>query len=349
MPIFRPQELRNIGYQLFRAAGCSEADTRAVVDHLVESNLFGHDSHGAIRFYEYAAAVREGRFNPSAKPKIEREHPTVAIVDAGGAMGQVGAAFATELAIKKASEYGVATVALHNTSHIGRVGGYPLMAARKGFIAQIFVNAGHLGYQIAPFGGISGRLSTNPLAFAAPRREADPILVDMTTSTVAEGKLRVARNRGDKVPLGWIIDAEGNPSTDPHTMLADPPGAILPLGGPVAHKGTALSIMVEVLGGALTGLGCANGARTMISNGVLLNVYNIEHFVDPDRYYDEVESLILHIKSSTLAPGFNEILLPGEPEFRSARRLEKSGIEVDETTWERICEEALLFGLDLSQ
>ena len=105
--------------------------------------------------------------------------------------------------------------------------------------------------------------------------------------------------------------------------------------------------MVEVLGGALTGLGCANGARTMISNGVLLNVYNIEHFVDPDRYYDEVESLILHIKSSTLAPGFNEILLPGEPEFRCARRLEKTGIEVDETTWERICEEALLFGLDL--
>ena len=347
MPTFRPQELRNIGYQLFRAVGCSEADTRAVVDHLVESNLFGHDSHGAIRFYEYAAAVREGRFNPSAKPEVVREHPTVAIVDAGGAMGQVGATFATELAMRKASEYGVGTVALRNTSHIGRVGGYPLMAARQGFIAQIFVNAGHLGYQIAPFGGIAGRLSTNPLAFSAPRRRANPILLDMTTSTVAEGKLRVARNRGDEVPLGWIIDAEGNPTTDPHAMLADPPGAILPLGGKVAHKGTGLSIMVEVLGGALTGLGCASGARTMISNGVLLNVYNIEHFVDPDQYFDELESLIGHIKSSTLAPGFDEILLPGEPEFRSARRIEKAGIEVDETTWERICEEGRRFGLDL--
>ncbi len=346
MPNFKPETLRNIGYELFRATGCSEEDTRAVVDHLVESNLFGHDSHGAIRFYEYAGAVREGRFNPKARPEIVRDHPTVAVVDAGGAMGQVGATFATELAIVKAREYGVGTVALRNTSHIGRVGAYPLMAARQGFVSQIFVNAGHLGYQIAPFGGIEGKLSTDPLAFAAPRRQADPILVDMTTSVVAEGKIRVARNRGDSVPPGWIIDSKGNPTTNPNDMKAEPPGAILPLGGVVAHKGTGLAIMVEVLGGALSGLGCANGSRTMISNGVLLNVYNIEHFVDTDDFYDEIESLIRHIKSSALAPGFDEILLPGEPEYRSAERVEKAGIEVDEKTWELICEEARHVGID---
>ena len=346
MPNFKPERLRNIGYELFRAAGCREEDARAVVDHLVESNLFGHDSHGAIRFYEYAGAVREGRFNPAARPEIVRDHPTVAVVDAGGAMGQVGATFATELAIKKAREYGVGTVALRNTSHIGRVGAYPLMAAREGFVSQIFVNAGHLGYQIAPFGGIEGKLSTDPLAFAAPRRQADPILVDMTTSVVAEGKIRVALNRGDSVPAGWIIDSKGNPTTNPHDMKAEPPGAILPLGGVVAHKGTGLAIMVEVLGGALSGLGCANGSRTMISNGVLLNVYNIEHFVDSDEFYDEIESLISHIKSSALAPGFDEILVPGEPEYRSAERVEKAGIEVDEKTWELICEEARHFGID---
>ena len=169
MPRFTPEKLRIIGYELLEAAGCSEEDSRAVVDHLVESNLFGHDSHGAIRFYEYAAAIREGRFKPSAQPEVVRDHPTVAVVDAGGAMGQVGATFATRLAIEKAKQYGVGTVALRNTSHIGRVGAYPLMAAREGFVGQIFVNAGHLGYQIAPFGGIEGKLSTNPLAFAAPR------------------------------------------------------------------------------------------------------------------------------------------------------------------------------------
>ena len=166
------------------------------------------------------------------------------------------------------------------------------MVAREGMIGQIFVNAGRMGHQAAPFGGIDGRLSTNPIAFAAPRREAEPLLVDMTTSVVAEGKIRVALNKGDHVPEGWIIDAQGNPTTDPQDFKGDPPGAMLPMGGVVAHKGYALSLMVEILGGALSGLGCASGAPTMTSNGVFLQVYDIEHFVDMEDYYRDVESLV---------------------------------------------------------
>lgn len=346
MPQFAPQKLREIGYELFDALGCRKEDAKAAVDHLVESNLFGHDSHGAIRFYEYARAIREGRFKPDAKPTIVKDHPAAAVVDAGNALGQVGATFATELAIQKAKEYGVGSVALRNTSHIGRVGAYPLIAAREGFVGQIFVNAGSLGYQIAPFGGIDGKLSTNPLAFAAPRRNHEPLLVDMTTSVVAEGKIRVALNRGDRLPDGWVIDHDGNPTNDPSDFSEEPYGAILPLGGVVAHKGTALSLMVEVLGGLLSGLGCASGSRTMISNGVFLNVYNIEHFADMDEYYDEFESLIAHVKSSRLREGVSEILIPGEPEFRCAAVREKEGIELDDTTWSRIEEEARLAGID---
>ena len=349
MPKFAPTELRQVGYDLFAAAGCREQDARAVVDHLVESNLFGHDSHGAIRYYEYARAIREGRFNPTSQPEIVREHPASAVVDAGGAMGQVGATFVTELAMEKARTHGVATVAMRNTSHIGRVGAYPLMAAKEGFVSQIFVNAGNLGYQIAPFGGLDGKLSTNPLAFSAPRRDADPLMVDMTTSVVAEGKIRVAINRGDSVPDGWIIDHDGNPTNNPNDFKDEPPGAILPLGGVVAHKGTGLSLMVEVLGGLLSGLGCANGSKTMLSNGVLLNVYIIEHFADLDEYYDEFESLISHVKSSRLAPGFDEILIAGEPEFRNAVRVESEGIEIDDRTWEQIEEEARAVGIDPGQ
>ena len=347
MPRFTSQELREIGYSLFHASGCGDEDVKAVVDHLVESNLFGHDSHGAIRFSEYARAIREGRFQPNATPKIVKDHPATAVVDAGGAMGQVGATFATKLAMEKARACGIGTVALRNTSHIGRVGAYPLAAAKQGFIAQIFANAGQLGYQIAPFGGIDGKLSTNPLAFSAPRKEAPPIMVDMTTSVVAEGKIRVALNKGIQVPEGWLIDSEGDPTVEPTDFSGVPPGAILPLGGVVAHKGTALSLMVEILGGALSGLGCAAGSHTMVSNGVLLNVYNIDHFVDRDEYFDELERLIVHIKSSRLAPGFDEILLPGEPELRSSERVEREGIEVDEKTWSAICEEASYVGLDL--
>ncbi len=347
MPNIQPSALRELGYQLFEASGCTTEDAHAVVDHLVESNLFGHDSHGAIRYYEYTRAIREGRFQPRATPTIVRDYPSTAVVDAGGALGQVGATFAMNLAIDKARQHGLATVTLRNTSHVGRAGAYPLMAARQGnLIALAFVNAGHLGYQIAPFGGLEGRISTNPIAFSAPRPETDPILVDMTTSVVAEGKVRVAINQGKHVPEGWLIDADGNPTTDPNDFRADPPGAILPLGGVVAHKGYALGLVVELLGGTLSGEGCADGSRTMRSNGVLFTVYNIEHFTELSTYYEEVEALLRHVKSSRLAPGFKEILAPGEPEFRSAQRKESEGIEIDETTWTAICQEGRTLGLD---
>lgn len=347
MPNILPGRLREVGYQLFEASGCTADDARAVVDHLVESNLFGHDSHGAIRYYEYTRAIREGRFQPRATPEIVRDYPSTAVVDAGGALGQVGATFAMNLAIEKARQHGLATVTLRNTSHVGRAGAYPLMAARqKNMIGLAFVNAGRLGYQIAPFGGLDGRISTNPIAFSAPRPGTDPILVDMTTSVVAEGKVRVAINQGVEVPEGWLIDAEGNPTTDPNDFRADPPGAILPMGGVVAHKGYSLGLVVELLGGALSGEGCADGSRTMHSNGVLFTVYNIEHFTELSTYNDEVEALLEHVKSSRLAPGFNEILAPGEPEFRNAQRKENEGIVIDETTWEYICQEGLVLGLD---
>jgi uncharacterized oxidoreductase len=345
MPTFQPDVLRRIGYQLFEAAGCPPDESQAVVDHLVESNLFGHDSHGVIRYAEYARAIREGRFKTGAAPAIVRDHVCAAVVDAGGALGQVGATFAIQLAIQKAQQHGVGSVTLRNTSHVGRAGAYPLVAARAGMIGLAFVNAGKLGYQIAPFGGIDGRLSTDPIAFAAPRRNDHPIMVDMTTSVVAEGKVRVAINEGRQVPEGWIIDSEGNPTTDPN-KFKEPPGAILPMGGVVAHKGYGLGFVVELLGGALSGQGCAAGERVMVSNGILFTVYHIEHFTDLDAYYNEVDGLVRHVKSSRLAPGFKEILAPGEPEFRSAERKQISGITVDEKTWAQVCHEARLLGLD---
>ncbi len=346
MPRFRPEVLREIGYELFVAAGCTPSDAGTVVDHLVESNLFGHDSHGVIRFPEYVTAIREGRYQARANPEVVRDTPCTAVVDAHGALGQIGARFATELAIEKARRQGVATVSLRNTCHIGRVGAYPLTAARSGALAQIFANGGHFGGQVAPFGGIDGRLCTDPLAFAAPRREADPILLDMTTSVVAEGKVRVASYRGEEVPEGWLIDSEGRPTRDPKTFRADPPGSILPLGGIAAHKGYGMAFMVELLGGSLSEQGCARGAPVVNSNGVLLTVYHIESFTDLETYYDEVETLLEHVRSSRLAPGFKEILVPGEPEFRGARQRQLTGIEVDAKTWSMIREELQRFGID---
>ncbi len=340
MPRFFPDTLRGFGYRLFVAAGCSADDATVVVDHLVEAALMGHDSHGIIRFYEYLRQIRSGVFSPAAAPFVVRDAPCAALVDGGGAMGQVGGALAARLAIEKARLHGVGVVTLKNCSHLGRIGAYPQAAARAGMLGLAFVNAGRLGYQIAPFGGIDGRLSTNPIAFAAPRRDTDPILVDLTASVVAEGKLRVAINQGKSVPEGWIIDHEGRPTTDPRAFKGDPPGAILPLGGVAAHKGYSLGFMVELLAGALSGQGTARGETIMRSNGLLFMVYDIEFFTELATFYDEVEGLLAHLRTSRLAPGFAEILAPGEPEFRTARHRAAAGIDVDDATWANVIEEA---------
>lgn len=348
MPVISPEKLHRIGCEVLEAAGCTADDARSVVDHLVDSNLFGHDSHGAIRLPEYVKAIKdEGRFKARADVRIVRESPCTAVVDNGGALGQVGGSFAMRLAMEKARNHGTATVSLRRTSHVGRVGAYPLMAAREGLIGLAFVNAGRFGRQIPPFGGIDGRISTNPIAFSAPRRNADPVLVDLTTSVVAEGKVRVAANKGVRVPEGWLIDHEGNPTTDPTVIKGPPPnGAILPMGGIVAHKGYSLGVLVEILGGTLSGQGCAQGEQIVESNGVLFTVYDISFFSDLDWYYEEVEGMIQHVKASRTAPGFDEILLPGEPEFRLAATRRQEGISIDDTTWRQIEEAGIRVGLN---
>lgn len=348
MPNVHADELRRIGCQLFEKAGSSPADARTIVDHLVDSSLYGHDSHGQLRIYEYIGQIQNGLFDPKGQPYIETDRPCAATVNGGGALGQIGGAFAAQIAIDKARDYGVATVTLRNTSHVGRVGAYPLQIARQGLVGLVFCNAGDLGRQIAPYGGLDGKLSTNPIAFAAPRRDADPILVDMTTSVCAEGKIRVAANKGVSLPEGCIIDAEGNPSTDPQAYLGEPKGAMLPLGGPFAYKGYCLSFIVEILGGALSGQGCAAGATVMQSNGLCIMAYNIEHFTDREAFFDELETLIAHVHTSRIDPRLGEILLPGEPEFRTASLRQKEGIPVDDTTWQRIGQAGLSLGLDPS-
>ena len=346
MPHIKPDDLRQIGYQLFAAVGCPPESARAVVDHLVESSLYGHDSHGSIRIYEYIGQIQDGIFDPEGQPSIISDRPCAVAVDGGGAMGQIGATFATQLAIDRAKEHGVATTTLRNCGHVGRVGAYPLQVARQGLIGLAFCNAGHLGRQIAPHGGLDGKLSTNPIAFAAPRRDNEPILVDMTTSVCAEGKIRIAHNKGEQLPEGRIIDHGGNPSTDPEDFVGEPPGAILPFGGPVAYKGYCLGMVVEILGGALGGQGTANGETVMQSNGLHLTVYNIGHFVDEDDFHAELESLINHVYTSRIDPRIGEILLPGDPEYRTGLKRQAEGIPIDDTTWGRILKIAQKLGVD---
>ena len=343
---FKTEALHKIGCTLFEAAGCSTDDAKTVVDHLIESNLFGQDAHGTLRFYEYVDKIIEGSFDPSGKPTVIRDKGCTALIDGGGGFGQVSGRLAIEIAMEKARQNGVGVVGVRNTSHVGRAGAYPLEAARAGFVAMIFVNAGRLGRQIAPFGGIDGKLSTNPLAFAAPRPDGEPILIDMTTSVVAEGKIRIANNKGEQVPEGWIIDHDGNPTTAPNEFLGDPPGAMLPLGGPVGYKGYGLGLMVELMGGLMGGEGTANGERSFKSNGVLFTAYDPSFFTDDETYRSEIEGLIHHVTSSRPDPRIGEVLVPGELEFRTSEKRRKEGLVVDDGTWSKIAVVAQKVGLD---
>lgn len=343
---FPPDGLTRIGCAVFEAAGCSPADAATVTAHLVESSLFGHDSHGSLRIYEYVDQIAAGSFDATGQPRVVRERGAMATLDGGGALGPVAGRLAVAKVAELARAHGVGVVSLRNCSHLGRIGAYPLALARDGLIGLAFVNAGALGRQIPPFGGIDGKLSTNPISFCAPRPGRNPILVDMTTSVVAEGKIRVAHNRGARVPEGWIIDADGRPTTNPGDFLGTPPGAILPLGGVVAYKGYCLSMAVEVLGGLLSGEGCAAGAVVMRSNGLLLTAYEPAFFCDPDDYGRELEGLIRHVMTSRVDPRVGRIRLPGDPEFDTAQERTARGIPIDDTTWERICDRARRIGLD---
>lgn len=345
---FSPDVLRPISRRMFQAAGCSEQDATTIADHLVESSLYGHDSHGSLRMYEYIDQIRAGTFDPVGRPRVERQRGVTACIDGDGALGQVAGRLAVETGVHLARTHGVGVVTVRNCSHLGRIGAYPLAVARQGLLGLAFVNAGRLGRQIPPYGGIDGRISTNPVAFCAPRPGADPVLLDMTTSVVAEGKIRVAHNRGESVPAGWITDAQGQPTQDPGQYLASPAGAILPLGGVVAYKGYCLGMMVEVLGGILSGEGTANGEVKMRSNGMLLTVYDPSFFCDPHNYEQELEGLISHVLSSRVDPAIGHIRLPGAPEFDTGRERTEHGIPIDDTTWERIIERAQGLGLDTS-
>lgn len=190
---------------------------------------------------------------------------------------------------------------------------------------------------MAPFGGIERRLSANPVAIGIPRGEADPILLDISTSAIAEGKLKVARNKGTQVPAGCLLDAQGKPTTDPRQFYADPPGSILPFG---AHKGYGLSVLVEMLAGALTGNGCSHHRAPQLEQGMLSIYLNPQQFESPDGFLQEVNLFVDYLKSSTFDAQSTEILVPGEIEAKCRVQRMEHGIELDPITWEQLSAEA---------
>ena len=333
MPLVQPDELERISTELLVEAGVPEDEARIVARNLVCANLAGHDSHGVMRLPQYLAALESGSIAPGAPIEVVRETASTAVLDAHWGFGQVVGLRAAEMAVEKARANDLAAVAVRRSKHVGGLGSYVEMIADAGMIGLMFVNGHGGGTYMPPWGGAHARLCTNPLAAGFPTG-GDPIVLDISTTAVAEGKVRTYRIRGEEVPENWLVDHEGRPTTDPKVLYEEPRGAIMPLGGNVGYKGFGLGLLVDLLAGGLSGAG-TSGSGKGGGNAFTIIAISPEPFVGVSHFEQEADALIEWVKSSRLAPGFDEILVPGEIERRSAEQ-RKSGIPVDDETWQQI-------------
>ena len=344
MPTLTPPQIRTLILRILESKEVSAHEAGFVATELCDANLVGHDSHGIMRIVQYAQMMDDGYVKPGSPFEVVSETPVTAVVDGHFNFGQVTASEGLALALKKAKEAGSATVMMRNCNHVGRLGSYSHKAAREGMVAIMAVNAPGPG-GVAPFGGMERRLGTNPISIAAPCRE-DALVLDMTTSATAEGKLRVSHQKGEQVPEGLIIDGHGNPSTDPADYYSKPYGAILPLGGPMlGHKGFGLSVMIDVVCGILSGSGIGRDDLPRGANGVWLQLLAIERFLPRSEYDAWMEKYVEHIKGCPRMPGVEEILLPGEIEQRRQQQREAEGVAIPDETWRQISELAESLGV----
>ena len=337
----QPERLRELTTAIFQRAGCQLPEAERIACRLVEANLVGHDSHGVIRVASYVQWLKSGKVQAGRTIRVVFENEAIAVVDGQFGFGQTIGEQAMQLGIAKSARHGVAVVALRNSGHLGRIGDWPLLSAAAGKLSLHFVNTSGAGILVAPFGGINRRLSANPIAAGVPVAGASPIILDMSACTIAEGKIRVALNKGVPLPEGCVIDGQGRPTTDPRVFYGDP-GAILSIAG---HKGYGLAVLCEVLAGALTGGGCSNPANAdRVVNG-MLSIFLDPHYFEPSAAFaDEIKRFIAWVKSSATVASDGAILMPGEIEERTkAERLH--GILIDNTTWSQLRETALAVGL----
>jgi uncharacterized oxidoreductase len=325
---------------IMHGAGCNRDEATTIARRLVDSNLVGHDSHGVLRVGKYLEWMHAGWVRPNQTPRIVFDSDAIAIVDGNRGFGQVVGEFAGHLGTGKAAKTGIALVGLRNCGHLGRVGDWAELAAAEGQVSLHFLNTSG-AQRVAPFGGSDRRLSTNPITIGVPVEGGDPIIVDMTTSMAAEGKLTVALNRGDQVPAGWIIDKHGQPTTEPKDFYDG--GALLTIAG---HKGSALSIVTDLLAGAISTGKSSDPLDTVLRNN-MLSIYIAPAVYDKEgTVASEVARFIEWIKASPPARSDAPVLLPGEVE--RAMRAERSakGVPLDDKTRDDLIAAAASVGID---
>lgn len=339
------QRLRRLTSTLLETTGSRPPEAKTVADHLVDANLAGHDSHGVGMLPHYMRNFKAGTLKANQVPEVVSESGNFSVWDGKNGYGQVIARDAMGWAAETARRRGVAVHGLRNTHHIGRVGAYGEIAAAQGLVSIHFVNGNSGPPRVTPFRGREGRLSTNPICVAVPGTKDTPMIVlDMATSRVAIGKVRVAYNQKKPMIEGALIAADGKPTTNPAVLYEDPRGAVMPFG---EHKGYALALIAELLAGAIAGAGTiqpANSRERGILNGMLTVVIDPLRMAGATFIRTEIDELIAYMKATQAADPSLPVLVPGEPERIARAQRIAEGIEIDDTTWKEIGEAAKSVG-----
>ncbi|MFQ5732501.1 MAG: malate/lactate/ureidoglycolate dehydrogenase [Planctomycetaceae bacterium] len=327
---------------IFTKVGSSADEADCIAEHLIGANLAGHDSHGVIRVPIYVRWINEEKVFPNRTLNVLIDTGAILAADGQMGFGQWIGNQAVELGITRCREHGVAIVTLKNVGHLGRIGHWAEMAAKSGLVSLHFVNTSGLGMLVVPAGGIDRRLSVNPVSIGVPMEGREPIILDIAAAATAEGKLKVARNKGVPVPEGWIVDADGNPTTDANKFYGPPYGAILPMGG---HKGSGLAIMGELFAGAMTGSGCSAEGKTRLEQGMF------SLYVDPlklqtaETLFPEIRRYVDFVRTARPKDPEAPVLIPGEIEDRNRAARRRDGIDLDDVTWGQLTETATTCGV----
>jgi uncharacterized oxidoreductase len=332
------QDARSLGFSLLVAWGASAENAEIVMDHLVLSSMLGVHSHGVMRLPQYIREIESGWIDPAATPERMVVTGRLARLVGHRAFGQVAGVMATKVALEMVTQSVAGVVSASNAGHAGRIGAYTEAIAEQGFLALAFCGSPPQGHFVAPFGGLDGRLATNPMSYAFPTL-GRPVVADFSTSVMPEGQIRSIRNRGLQVPQGVLRDAQGRPTTSPDVLYRDPKGTLQPLGGPdFGYKGSALGVLVEAMSTLLSGADSEDMSRF----GNTLTLMALA--VDQD-FPRRADRLVRYIRSARPIDPTNPVLVPGEREQMALRSA--TGVAIDATTWHEVGELAGQRGIGL--
>ena len=344
-------QLRTQVARVLAAAGSSPVEAEQVAANLVLANLSGHDSHGVGMVPRYVDAVAEGGLRPNTGVKVQVDIGTLLSLDGQGGYGQIVGVEAMEMGIARAKQHGSCIFTLAHAHHLGRIGHFAEMATAQGLVAMHFVNVLSRPV-VAPWGGGDGRFGTNPCCIGVPLAGAAPFVLDFATSRVAQGKMRVAHNKGERVPPGYLIDEAGRPTDDPGVVVVPQPnglfGALMTFG---EHKGYGMAVACELLGGALTGGGTwhrpADTARSVF-NGMLTVLIDPARLGTQASLDAEANAFVDWLRQSPPGAGFDAVQIAGEPERRARAAREREGIQIDDATWAEIVQAGQKVGVTVS-